>query len=168
MDLLLIFVPIITLLYYKKNAVKVFFELGFKKIPLKDLIVKGFFILVLMFVVSFALNILFFIIGYNDLALVTETITSFPIIIIVYLFTFKILAEEIFFRGFLVKRIGIIASSVIFGSMHLFYGSIVEVVGATILGIILAYHFKKYNSIYPVLLAHFLYNLTGYVFAIMM
>jgi len=68
-------------------------------------------------------------------------------------------AEELFFRGFLVKQIGVIGSSIAFAAVHVFYFSIGEVIGAFLLGLLLAYYFKKNNTLYPNIAAHIGYNL---------
>ncbi|HVA82709.1 MAG TPA: CPBP family intramembrane glutamic endopeptidase [Candidatus Aquilonibacter sp.] len=68
--------------------------------------------------------------------------------------------EEIFFRGFLVPRIGILVSAVIFGLLHASYNSTfgVEIIAAVIFGLIAGYVFKKSNSLYPSIIAHILLN----------
>lgn len=68
--------------------------------------------------------------------------------------------EEIFFRGFLVPRIGIVVSAVIFGLLHASYNSTfgVEIIAAIIFGLIAGYVFKKSNSLYPSIVAHILLN----------
>ena len=66
--------------------------------------------------------------------------------------------EELFFRGLLTSRFGILVSSAVFGLMHFAYGSMVEVVGAFLIGIVLAATFKQSKSITPCILAHMAYN----------
>lgn len=69
--------------------------------------------------------------------------------------------EEILFRGFLVARLGIIISAVLFALGHSSYNSTfaVDVFAALIFGLLSGYVFKKTNSIYPSALAHILVNL---------
>ena len=63
--------------------------------------------------------------------------------------------EEIFFRGFMVPRLGIVASALIFGLLHyLSYASISEFIAAFVFGLLAGYVFKKLNSIYPTIFAH--------------
>ncbi len=68
-------------------------------------------------------------------------------------------AEEFFFRAFLVSRIGMIFSTLIFTFFHLGYGSIAETIGVFILGLILAYWFKKKKSLFQNYFGHVLYDL---------
>lgn len=81
-----------------------------------------------------------------------------------YIFTFAVapINEEILFRGFMVPRIGIIASALIFGALHyMSYYSVVEVVAALMFGLASGYAFKKTNSLYPSIIGHVLINLLG-------
>lgn len=68
--------------------------------------------------------------------------------------------EEIMFRGFLVPRIGIFPSAIIFGLAHYSYMSTfgVEVIGAFIFGALAGYVFRRSKSIYPGIIAHILIN----------
>ncbi|MGI0141767.1 MAG: lysostaphin resistance A-like protein [Candidatus Micrarchaeales archaeon] len=79
-----------------------------------------------------------------------------------YIFTAIIapINEEIFFRGFLVPRIGIILSALIFGVLHASYNSTfgVEIIAAVIFGLIAGYVYKRTNSLYASIIAHILIN----------
>lgn len=68
--------------------------------------------------------------------------------------------EEILFRGFLVGRIGIILSALIFSSLHLGYNSTfeIEAIAALVFGLIAGYVFKNTKSLYPSIIAHILVN----------
>jgi len=68
--------------------------------------------------------------------------------------------EEIFFRGFLVPRIGIILSAIIFGILHASYNSTfgVEIIAAFIFGSIAGYVLRKSGSLYPSIIAHVMIN----------
>jgi hypothetical protein len=68
--------------------------------------------------------------------------------------------EEILFRGFMVPRIGIVASAVIFGLLHFSYNSTfgIEIIAAMIFGLLAGYLFKRTGSLYPSILAHILVN----------
>ena len=108
--------------------------------------------------VSFIANFL----GLNDLQKVSDRITqihAFSPFLIAYFLIVRVFAEEIFFRGFLVKYAGWFFSSVLFGLAHFAYGSIAEVLGAFVLGLLLAKAFEKNKNILPNFLAHFFYNL---------
>ncbi len=81
-----------------------------------------------------------------------------PIWFLVFSFLIDPINEEILFRGFLVPRIGIVASAVIFAFLHLGYNSLSEVFAALVFGLLAGYVLKKTNSLYPSILAHMLVN----------
>lgn len=69
-------------------------------------------------------------------------------------------SEELFFRGFLLRLIGVIPSAIVFGAMHyLGYESLIEVVYAFSIGLIMGYLYKFFlpNILLPISF-HFLAN----------
>ncbi len=73
--------------------------------------------------------------------------------------------EETLFRGFMVPRIGILPSALLFGIAHYSYMSTfgIEVISAFVFAVIAGYVFKKTKSIYPGIVAHTLVNILGVV-----
>lgn len=70
--------------------------------------------------------------------------------------------EEILFRGFLVPRIGIVASSLVFGAVHyISYLSVVEFAAALAFGLVSGYILKRTKSLYPSIIGHVLINALG-------
>jgi membrane protease YdiL (CAAX protease family) len=70
------------------------------------------------------------------------------------------LGEEVFFRGFLLRIIGVIPQAIVFGVMHYIgYASLLEVAYALSIGLLLGYAYKLYlpNLLFPVTF-HFLAN----------
>ena len=125
----------------------------------------------------------FYLTGFSDTQAVQETILGLGALVAIYVLIVRVSAEEIFFRGFLlnfvskfsfkiknklIKQnalfIGVLISTAIFSFAHVGYGSLVELTGAFVLGMILAINFAKQKNLYAVILAHFLYNL--FVFSI--
>ncbi|HLC36277.1 MAG TPA: type II CAAX endopeptidase family protein [archaeon] len=162
MDFLLIAVPLSYFALKKEtNFLKL---LGIKKIPVKELIIKSLQIFAVLFIASIALSYLFNLINLNDLNKVTEKVLQLrqgTQAILIYLLIARVLTEEIFFRGFLAPRIGAIYSSIIFALFHFAYGSIAEMLGAFILGLILAAAFQKNKNLLPNIGAHWIYNLVA-------
>ncbi len=76
----------------------------------------------------------------------------------ILLIIFVLFIEELFFRAFLIEKIGIFGSTLIFTIFHLGYGSIAQVIGVFFLGLILAYWFKKNKSIIQNYIGHLLYD----------
>jgi len=100
--------------------------------------------------------------NFNDINLVEEAVkqmkVNYPGYLLFIIVAIRSTTEEIFFRGFLVKRIGVLASSLIFGLSHIFYGSIAEVAGALILGLILAIAYERFGNLTPNIITHIVYN----------
>lgn len=73
--------------------------------------------------------------------------------------------EEIFFRGLMVPRLGIIVSAIIFSLGHVGYDSTfeIEVIAALIFGILAGYAYRKTNSLYPSIIAHILINVIAVI-----
>ncbi len=158
LDLTLIGLP---LLYYytkKQNPLK---ELELKTNP-KKLIINTTITLGLLLLTTIGLNLIFALIGLTDLEKVgieiTRILQQTPILI-AYFLTLRIIAEEIFFRGFLTKKIGVIPSSIVFAIAHYAYYSTAEIIGAFILGLVLAHQFNKNNDLTSNIWAHSIYNL---------
>jgi membrane protease YdiL (CAAX protease family) len=91
---------------------------------------------------------------------VNALLASMPLPFLVFSFLIVPINEEILFRGFLVSRIGIIASALLFAIPHLLsYSSVSELVAAFAFGIAAGYVFKKTGSLYPSIFVHMLVNL---------
>jgi hypothetical protein len=115
-----------------------------------------------MLVISIAISLITAFIGFNDLGKVGDVILKLketsPLLLI-YLLIVRVIAEEVFFRGFLLKRIGLIPSTALFGIAHISYGSFTEIIGALILGAVLAKAFERNGNLLPNIFAHMFYNL---------
>ena len=132
-------------------------KLGFPG-SLKNTIIYSIGGLAAVFTALLILSFIFFMAGLNDQQKVLDKISGLPFYILVFAVVFAPLSEELFFRGLLVPRIGIFGSSLLFGVSHLTYGSIAEIAGVIVVGIILAVIFKRSKSITPCILIHIIYN----------
>ena len=160
---LMVIFPFFWLRLIKKNTWKEIHEILFPKFlgVKKELI--GSVILFLLLVVGFFLIIgVVNIFGVNDLdkvdQVVKESVRSGAIIYFTTLLPILFI-EEFFFRAFLVSRIGVIPSTLLFTVAHFGYGSIAEFIGVFALGLILAYWFKKNKSLVQNYFGHVLYDL---------
>jgi len=161
LDLILVFLPL--LYFYRKNrSVKESFkELGIKKINKKELIKKSVSLTAGLIAIVFLVSITSFFLGVNDLDKVSETVKAITFVspfLLIYYMTVRVFSEEIFFRGFLVKKTGILISSALFGLAHFMYGSVIEVLGAFLAGLFLAYFYQKNNNLLPNIIGHMAYN----------
>ncbi len=94
---------------------------------------------------------------------VQKIYAGMPIWFFVLVFTLIPFDEETMFRGFLVPRVGIIVSALIFAALHASYLSIAEVIAAFVYGLLAGYTFKKTGSLYTTIMAHALINLVAVI-----
>jgi membrane protease YdiL (CAAX protease family) len=62
--------------------------------------------------------------------------------------------EEAFFRSFLQKRIGLVASTILFSLAHFTYGNPLMLIGVTIISIIIGITFWRTRNVVPGVIAH--------------
>ncbi len=96
--------------------------------------------------------------GLDDSNRVEAVLQTFSPLLILFTIFLAPIAEEVFFRGFLMRVFGIWPSSAVFGLVHYFYGSIAEVIGAFTLALGFSFFVRRWNSLYPAIFAHFLVN----------
>lgn len=139
-------------------------ELLPKRQPWKEEIFGAVKLFVLLFIAFIVLSTALSFFGINDLEKVNESVNAdakagaveFAITIGIVVFI-----EEFFFRAFLQKRIGIFPATGIFTLLHWGYGSIAELIGVLALGLILAYWYKKHNSLIQNYMGHILYDVVA-------
>jgi hypothetical protein len=119
--------------------------------------------LITVFVVLILLSIVAYYFGFNDEAKVTQTVSGLPLYLLVVAIIFAPIFEELLFRALLVPRAGVVLSALLFGLLHFTYGSVVEVVGVVLVGLILGLVFRSSKSITPCILIHFIYDFMSIV-----
>jgi membrane protease YdiL (CAAX protease family) len=62
--------------------------------------------------------------------------------------------EEAFFRSFLQKRIGLVASTILFALAHFTYGNPLLLIGVTIISLIIGITFHRTKNVVPGIIAH--------------
>jgi membrane protease YdiL (CAAX protease family) len=62
--------------------------------------------------------------------------------------------EEFFFRSFLQKRIGLLASTLLFGLAHFTYGQPLLLIGVTVISLIIGLTFWRTKNVLPGIIAH--------------
>jgi len=96
--------------------------------------------------------------GFDTPSGIAKVVRSLPLYLAIFSFVFTPFAEEIFFRGFLLDRIGILLSSLLFALAHYSYNSPAEFAVAFTAGLIFAIIRKRRNSLVPTIAAHALFN----------
>ena len=94
----------------------------------------------------------------------------FSPVAIVVLIILQPIAEEIFFRGFLLdkitslygEKIAIVSTAGFFGIAHLTYGNAYPALMTGIIGILLAYLVVKTKNLYSCITAHILFNIISF------
>ncbi len=163
-DFLLLFLPLAWFLVKEpgKNKAKDFFSrFGIKKPVFPYDLILGFKIFLIVFFISVVLSLIFYFFGLNDLEKVASTMKAVSLqekMVSVYLIVVRVFAEEFFFRAFLVPVLGVFGSSVVFSLLHFSYGSVAEVLGAFVLGLVLGHYYSKERNILHVYFAHMFYN----------
>ncbi|MGC8572253.1 MAG: CPBP family intramembrane glutamic endopeptidase [Candidatus Micrarchaeia archaeon] len=161
-----LFLPSIVIAYLSRrySLNQILDELGLSRNHISvKLFIYGIIIFFAILLLEIALSLFSYITGIPLPTHVSELLSGLPLYFILFSVFIAPLDEEIAFRGFLVKRIGIVASAFIFAILHASYDSIAEGVGAFIFGLIAGYAFKKTKSLYPSLIAHILVNLLAVV-----
>ncbi len=142
---------------WKRDITRTLESVGFPG-NLRDSAFYGVMSLSAIFLVLFFLGISAILLGFNDQQKVSDKITSLPLAVLLFAVVGAPITEELFFRGLLVPRTGVLASALLFGLLHFAYGSIVEVMGAFLIGLVLGATFKFSKSVTPCMLAHMVYN----------
>ncbi len=142
-----------------ESAIKA--NLGFVKSGIGKGILLGLGAYLFAIGISLVLGIALALAGVSDSQKIADKVAAFPLEVLVFAIIITPVAEEIFFRGFLQQKIGLIPSAMIFAAAHIAYFSVSEIAGALAIGLLLGVIFKYSKSIYAVIIAHALYNLTS-------
>jgi len=62
--------------------------------------------------------------------------------------------EEFFFRSFLQKRVGLVASTILFALAHFTYGNPLLLIGVTIISLVIGITFHRTKNVVPGIIAH--------------
>jgi uncharacterized protein len=134
--------------------------------------VKSFFKIIASIIIGAALiRLLLYLLGGNVeenpklKEIVAVMKTNFPLLLFTCLtagFT-----EELIFRGYLMPRLqlffnnnyaSIAISSLLFGALHFGYGTIFQILGPLLIGVIFAIHYQKYRNIKILIFCHFFWD----------
>ena len=123
----------------------------------------------LIFVITFLLEFVLEQSGANlsDLSNIPDLEALFSPAILFFIVAIMPVAEEIFFRGFLMekfesyagKNFAIVMSAVLFGIAHMSYGKIYPVIMPIIMGLLLGYIVIKTKNLFASIIAHVTFNI---------
>lgn len=157
-NLLLLLVPFVWLAAERRNLSESFSFLGLNRMPAVKLLSDCAWLLIVSVLLVALVGVVVSHFGFADEGNVAEVIKKQGVVALFLAVTFGPLAEELFFRGLLSRKYGILASSVAFGIAHYFYGSVVEDAGAIAIGMLFAWYVKKTDNLIAPIFAHCAYN----------
>jgi len=118
------------------------------------------------------IGVILTIVGFNlnDASNIQDLELYFSPVAIIVLIILQPIAEEIFFRGFLLEKItsiygdkiAILSTACFFGLAHLTYGNAYPALMTGIIGILLAYLVIKTKNLYSSITAHILFNVISF------
>ncbi len=170
----MVIVPLLWYTLVNKYSLRVIFaHLNLHKKQWDKAILHGVGTVVICFVIIFFVDLVLVQLGFNlsESSNITDLEQYFSLPAMFVLLTIQPIAEEIFFRGFLLEKIqnlagakvAIITTSILFGLAHLSYGKVYPALMTAIVGIIFAYLVVKTRNLTTVIIAHILFNVTSFV-----
>jgi len=129
--------------------------------------------LILIFVLFFVIEYILIALGFNpeELGNIQDLEVFFSPFTLFLLISIQPIAEEIFFRGFLLdkiesfagKNIAIVSTAVLFGVAHMTYGKLYPTLFPVIIGLIFGYIVLKTKNLYSSIIAHVIFNVVSFV-----
>ena len=119
---------------------------------------RGLFITIAIYVLLFVLSAIYAKLGMHDVDKVAGIILGAPLYLLALAVLINPVTEELFFRGMLAPRMGVVGSSAIFALFHTSYGSVAEVANVFIIGMIYAHVYLARRSLIAPMLSHILIN----------
>ena len=142
-----------------------------KNYPLTYYLKSVFKTLGIMFIGLMIIGVLLKISGINDqsdkMSKIIQILHKHKILIILISLTAGI-TEELIFRAYMLTRLemlikkpamSILISAVLFGILHISYGTVGQILGPLFLGIIFAAHYYRFRNIKIIIICHFVWNL---------
>jgi len=110
-------------------------------------------------------------VGEENLSNVEDLAGNLSIVSMFFVIIFQSISEEIFFRGFLLEKIGLIAgdvmaifvTAVLFGLAHISYGKVYPVVMPVVMGVLLGFVVVKTKNLYSAITAHMIFNFASFI-----
>ncbi len=168
--LLMIVFPVIWYLLVNNLTVKqAFYRMRITYENIDKAFLWGILTAVLIFMIFFVINIfiaVFLEVKSEDISNVQDLEALFSPISLFLLVATQPIAEEIFFRGFLLekidglagKNIAIVSTSVLFGLAHATYGKLYPILLPMLMGIVLGYIVFKTKNLLSAVIAHVCFN----------
>ena len=129
---------------------------------------------IVMLIVVFLIGIILYYganISEENLSNIEELAGNLSVVSMFFVIFFQSISEEIFFRGFLLEKIGSVAgdimaifvTAILFGLAHISYGKVYPVVMPIIMGILLGFVVIKTKNLYSAITAHMIFNFSTFI-----
>lgn len=92
----------------------------------------------------------------NDIVLELGEELTWPLIVLIALASS--VSEELYFRALLLPQVGVVASSLLFGLVHLTYGNWLQVIVPALLGLVFGWLLLRTRSLAAPIAGHFAWN----------
>ena len=173
--LIFIGTPFIWYLLVNKYRIKQMLNaVNLRKERIDEAFLWGIITAIAMFIMVIAIGYLLTateILSAEDASNVEDLAGNLSIFSMIFIIIFQSIAEEVFFRGFLLekidsfagKNIAIILTALLFGLAHLSYGKLYPAIMPMFMGIFLGYVVLKTKNLYAAITAHMLFNFASFV-----
>jgi len=174
--IILVGTPIIWYVFVNKaNKKKILSALKMRLDRIDEAFLYGLLAAILMYIIIGIIGMLLYSSGLvqegDDISNIKDIVGNLSIPSMIFIILFLSTCEEIFFRGFLMEKIGSVAgkniaigsTAVLFGLAHIGYGKIYPVIMPIIMGVILGIIVYKTKNLYSAIIAHILFNLVAFV-----
>lgn len=173
--IIVLFILVPFLWYHMVNGLtfrQMLFQVKLHRIKLDMALVWGVVTAYISFSVVVFINVILTVLGFNvsEASNIKDLGLYFSVPSMFVLVTFQPIAEEIFFRGFLLEKftmlvgspMSILITSVLFGIAHLSAGNVYPAFMAGIVGLFLAVLVEKTQNLSASITAHVLFNLVEF------
>lgn len=172
--IIFIIAPLIWYLLVNQYSIKQMFNaLNLRKERIDEAFLWGIITAIVMFIMVIAIGYLLTateVLSAEDASNVKDLAGNLSIFSMVFIIIFQSVAEEVFFRGFLLekidsfagKNIAIIITALLFGLAHLSYGKLYPAIMPMFMGIFLGYVVLKTKNLYAAIIAHMLFNFASF------
>lgn len=155
----LLLLPFVWLQFEKKRPwPSVFKRLGLIGQPFPRTLGFGALVFLALMAAVLVLSLALDVLGFLDSASVEQLIASLSFWDAVLVVTLAPVAEELFFRGFLLPRFGLGLSSAAFAFAHAGFSSVALVAAAFLGALMLGFAYQKTGNLYACMLGHGLFN----------
>ena len=174
----LVLVPISWYIFVNRlKSKQMLFHLKLVRENIAKAVFWGILAAIVLFITIITIETILLVYGFapEELSNIPDVQRLFSPTMIFLLVTIQPISEEIFFRGFLLEKIGtyagdliaIIVTAVLFGIAHLAYGKIFPAIMPIIMGIILGIIVIRTRNLYSAIIAHVTFNVTAIVLTIL-